>query len=283
MKSRSKKGRAARLWDGNTSDAKPGSGNILDRAIDILYLLADLRRPLAVDEIARQLALPKSTVYRIVRALRSRELVHPVTEQKGYSLGLVFLHWAEVVQGGLHLVQLTGPVLRELAQKVGETAIFTFFDGRHAVTIDSVVNAEALRMAPPLGVANPLHCSATSKAILAWLPEERWKDLVGPEPFHAYTSVTIRNFAKLRADLKAARRRGYAISDGEVYEGARGVAAPVFADRGLVCGSLAIAGPRQRLGDDRLPAIGALLRTRAATLSAALGFREVVERNDGNR
>jgi IclR family acetate operon transcriptional repressor len=249
-----------------------------ERGIDILYLLAEAGQPLGIEAIANRLRLPKSSVYRIVRALRRRKLVHLVSEERGYFLGFVFLQWAGIVQGGLDLVQLAGPSLRTLAQETGETAILTIFEGRQAVTVDVVVNTAALRVAPPLGRANAMHCGAASKAILAWQPEERWPEFVGNEPFAAFTAKTIRDYGKLRADLRAARARGYAISDSEVYEGAKGVGAPIFDERGSVCGSVAIAGPRTRLTEDRTRSAAALVQREAHALSAALGFRSGKER-----
>jgi DNA-binding IclR family transcriptional regulator len=268
----------------NNDKARHAGKGAFERGIDILYLLAEARQPLDIDAIANRLGVPKSSVYRIMRALRRRGLVHMVSEERGYSLGLVLLQWAEAVRQGLDLVQVAAPVLRTLAQQVGETAILTIFDGTHAVTVDVVANAAALRVAPPLGRANPLHCGAASKAILAWLPEERWSELLGKEPFPAFTDKTIRDFVKLRADLRGTRSRGYAISAGEVYEGAKAVGAPVFDERGVVCASLAIAGPRHRLGDDRLRAAALLVQKEARGLSAALGFRgAVVSREQAQR
>jgi DNA-binding IclR family transcriptional regulator len=244
----------------------------LERGLDILSLLANEERPLGVDAIAQRLRVPKSSVYRILRALRRRGLAHLVSEEKGYYLGLTVLHWADVLQRGLDPVRLAGPVLRTLAQETGETAILTLFDGRRAVTADVMVNATALRVAPPRGRANALHCGAASKAILAWLGEDRWRELVGEEPFRAFTAKTIRDFSRLRADLRAARARGHAISDEEVYEGAKGVGVPIFDERSAVCGSLAIAGPRHRLDDEKVRKGAQLLRAEARTLSSALGF-----------
>jgi DNA-binding IclR family transcriptional regulator len=253
----------------NNDNTRKGA---LERGLDIVALLADEEHPLGVDAIARRLRVPKSSVYRILRALRRRGLVHLVSEEKGYYLGLTILHWADVLQRGLDPVRLAGPVLRTLVQETGETAILTLFDGRHAVTVDVMVNATTLRVAPPRGRANALHCSAASKAIVAWLAEDRCRELIGPEPFRAFTAKTIRNFSHLSADLRAIRARGYAISDEEVYEGAKGVAVPIFDERGAVCGSLAIAGPRHRLDDEKVRKAAHLLRREARTLSSALGF-----------
>ena len=246
----------------------------LERGLDILFLLGSGERALDVGTIADRLRVPKSTVYRILRALRSRGLVILAHGNEGYRLGLVFLQWANAVQKGLDIVQLAGPVLRRLAQETGETVQLMLRDGTRAVTVDVAESPAPVRVAPERGRALPLHCGAASKAILAYLPDAEWREVLGQGPLAALTRKTLRDVRRLRADLLATRARGYALSEEEVYEGAKGVAAPIFDEHGTVSGSLAISGLVHRLRDDRLRQAVSLVQREAALLSKALGFED---------
>lgn len=246
----------------------------LERGLDILFLLGNEERPLDVGTIADRLRLPMSTAYRILRALRSRGLVQPARGEEGFRLGLVVLQWANAVQKELDVVQLAAPVLRRLAQQTGETVQLALLEDGRAVTVDVAESPAPVRVAPERGRALPLHCGAASKAILAYLPEARWQEVLGRTPLATFTPRTLRDPRRLRADLLATRARGYALSEEEVYEGAKGVAAPIFDEQGAVCGSLAISGLVQRLRDERLRQAATLLQKEAALLSKALGFEE---------
>ena len=97
---------------------------------------------------------------------------------------------------------------------------------------------------------------------------------MGKGPLESFTPKTITDTARLRANLRLSRNRGYALSQEEVYEGARGVAAPIFDGSGAVCGSLAISGPLHRFRNERLKKAALLVKKEADRLSDELGFQD---------
>jgi DNA-binding IclR family transcriptional regulator len=97
---------------------------------------------------------------------------------------------------------------------------------------------------------------------------------MGKGPLESFTPKTITESTRLRADLRLIRNRGYALSQEEVYEGARGVAAAIFDGTGAVCGSLAIPGPVHRFRNERLERAALLVKKEAERLSIELGFQD---------
>jgi DNA-binding IclR family transcriptional regulator len=83
----------------------------------------------------------------------------------------------------------------------------------------------------------PSHCTAIGKVLLAW--RQRWRDSVLRHTLERHTDSTIIDAAHLAREADTARSRGYAAEIGELQDGVRGVAAPVF------------------VGDDAIPALGA--------------------------
>jgi DNA-binding IclR family transcriptional regulator len=250
------------------------SRGALERALDILFLLDSERRPLDVAGIASRLHVPESSVYRILRVLRNRGLVERDPNGPGCRPGSVFLRWGSRVQARDDVVKLAGPVLRSLATQTGETAHLELLHGSQAITVDLAESPSPVRVAPERGHLFPLHCGAAAKAILAHLPESRWRELIDAGPLASFTRKTITDPARLRADLEATRARGYALSEEELYEGGRAVAAPIFDASGAVCGSLAISGPLHRFGDDRRKRAAVLTKREAKRLSDMLGYRD---------
>ncbi len=250
----------------------------LQRAIDILFLLESERRSLDVAGMALRLGIPESSVYRILRVLRDRELVERDPVRRGFRLGSVFLRWGSGVQAWDDIVELAAPILRSLAQESGETAHLTLLNGNHAVTADLAESPAPVRVAPARGRSLPLHCGAAAKVILAHLPESRWRELIATAPLASFTHRTITNPGRLRADLQRIRGQGFAITAEEVYEGGRGVAAPVFGANGAARGSLAISGPVHRFRGERLERATHLVKTAAKRLSDLLGHQGAVRR-----
>ena len=107
---------------------------------------------------------------------------------------------------------------------------------------------------------------------MAALPdEERNRYLCGS--LDAITARTIVDEAGLRADIERTLARGYAVSREETYEGVVGVAAAYIGPNDRPLGSIAIAGPMQRIDEKLVDRYGALLVAAAAEIQSFVGGR----------
>jgi len=87
------------------------------------------------------------------------------------------------------------------------------------------------------------------------------------------TPKTVTDPDKLLKLLANVRRLGYATEDEESELGMRAIAAPVYDAQSEVVGSIAIAGPVQRLSLKNLSGLVEPLLTAARTISVRLGHR----------
>jgi DNA-binding IclR family transcriptional regulator len=117
----------------------------------------------------------------------------------------------------------------------------------------------------------PMHLGAAPRAILAFEPEEAWERYLREATLAPGTSVAPHDPDALVAELRATRRRSYALSDEDVTPGIASVGAPIFDHRGEVAGSLSIGGVRQLILSPETDA-AALIVDSAAEVSRALGF-----------
>jgi IclR family transcriptional regulator, acetate operon repressor len=76
---------------------------------------------------------------------------------------------------------------------------------------------------------------------------------------------------ELFRELQEIRRRGYAVDDEEARMGLRCVAAVVYSDCSEPLAAISVSGMTSRVTDDRLPALGRMVREVAAELTVALG------------
>jgi DNA-binding IclR family transcriptional regulator len=132
--------------------------------------------------------------------------------------------------------------MRRLAQTLGETtSLGVLVDGR----IRIIATAEAqrvLRVGDQEGTVLPAYKTAIGKAILAFLPEEQALALIAP----TFAVLGPDDLVHLRAELRRARQRGFALNHGEAEAGVTAVGVPVF-DRELrVQAGLALVMPSAR-------------------------------------
>ncbi|MGE4222115.1 MAG: IclR family transcriptional regulator [Vicinamibacterales bacterium] len=244
---------------------------MLDRAMAVLRSLADADGELTPVEIARAVALHKSTVHRLLVVLEQHRLV-----QKGsgaYRLGIGLLELGEKASARLRLSERSEPHLRELAAQTGEGAHVTVLSDTEMLAIAHVEGRWNLQSLTRTGLRTQIHCTAAGKAVLAYLSPETRDALVARLPFPRLTRRTIVTPAAFQLELRRVRTAGYAIDDEEFEDGLRCVGAPVFDHRGAVVASLSLAAPVFRLNRARLALVIRLVTETAGRLSAELGYQ----------
>ena len=140
---------------------------------------------------------------------------------------------------------------------------------RRAVCIESIEGSQALRVAIQRGRSQRLHAGASSKVLLANLPEGDWP-LYLDFPLVRYTEATITDWDALQAELRQVREAGFAVSNGEIDIGARAVAVPLYNQLGGVVAALSVESPASRMTDDQIEWYVALLQREAESVRAVL-------------
>lgn len=230
---------------GEAARETPGGTESADRVADVLLLFARSEDPLGVSRIARDLALSKAVVHRILQSLSSRSLVQPVPGGSSYVLGPAAAGLAARAWSQLDVRSVASPVLRKLRDATRETTTLSVLVGDQRIYLDQFESPQEIKMVVEIGPRFPLHSGASSRAILAHLPQplidEAVRQLVALKPD---TDVEV-----YLADLATSRERGYAVSLNERNTGAASIAAPFFDVAGNVLGSVSSSGPVFRYAD----------------------------------
>lgn len=221
----------------------------LTRAFDILHAVAveGDGRPLA--DIARQVALPKSTVSRMLSTLAKIGAVERTSQPEGFRIGGAIVALAAQVAYPRNLVALVRPYLQELAQVAGETVSLGVPDGDQVYYIDQIDSWHNLRLKNWTGQRLPLYATSDGKLYLAHWPEAAL-DAYLQHPLHAYSANTITDPALLRQELATIRCQGYAWNQREYDPDIVGLAAPIYDDAGAIRASICMFGPFFRFPAD---------------------------------
>jgi IclR family acetate operon transcriptional repressor len=241
---------------------------VLDRAAQILRVIATEPQPLNAVELARRCKLNRTTAWRILVTLEHNELVDRDPSSQRYRLGFGLMDLAQGADPG-PLVRLARPVLEAVAAEVGEQASLGVPRRFGFTYVDQAQPPGGASVPPWLGQSGPLHATASGKVFLAALPQAE-RDAVLPAELERFTSTTITDRAALERVLARTTEAGYAVTDGEHDGVTSAVCAGVADRRGRLVAIIDVWGPTQRLAPERLDALGPILRRAADELAARL-------------
>jgi IclR family transcriptional regulator, KDG regulon repressor len=261
------------------SKEQPGPiyfSQVLDRVMMILNCFTSMEPEIRFSELAERLQLHKSTLYRLLEALRSYGLIEVDGATGKYHLGLKLFELGALATGRLEITKSGAPVLEDLARQTGETAHMCILDGLDVVYVAKVEGTHRFYVPTTIGRRNPAYCTGVGKAILAYLPDSQLEAYLGEmsrNKVRSYTQNTITSTIQLRERLKLIRSRGYSVDDEEISEGLRCIGAPVWNYSNTVVAGVSIAGPSVRVTRRRVPDLARHVVDAADKISKHLGFR----------
>lgn len=209
---------------------------LIARAARVLRILGAQRTGLSLTELAEAVQLPKSTIHRIVHALRDEELVIVASSGKvhiGPAIGRL-----GAADRGVRREEVR-PHLERLSRELGETVDLSVLDGSELRFIDQIAAPHRLRAVSEVGATFPLHCTANGKALLAALPRASAAALL-PARLQAFTGNTITSRTDLWAELDRVRQTGAGF-DREEHQ--RGISAVAMVVRDAFGALAAVSAP----------------------------------------
>jgi DNA-binding IclR family transcriptional regulator len=235
----------------------------------ILEVLRE-RGPIRLTEIASELGVAKSTVHGHLSSLQEQDFA--IQTDEGYDLGLRFLDYGLESRRRRPLFEFGRGKVEELAEQTGERSWCVTEEDGKGIYLYGATGKHAVSSPEDIGTRRPLHQIAAGKAILAYLPPERVEEVVEHHGIEAATDHTITTREELVEELAEIRDQGVAFNLQEGILGVHAIAAPVLDTDGSVFGAISIAGPANRLTEDRLGSeLGNLIR--GATNEVAVNIR----------
>jgi len=244
----------------------------LFKMLDVLQCFSDKEPELSVLQIAQRTGLPRTTIHRIVDSLRAVGFLEQEASRERYRLGLKLFELGNIAVTNLPLHREAGPFVDTLAKLSGETVHLCVFDGLHMVFIERTREGGQPHNTVTTVEATPCHCTGVGKAALAFQPPAVVERIFGLG-LQRYTRNTIVEPERLREELTAIRRRGYAVDDCEHEPEVRCVAAPIRNAAGRVFAAISVSGEARRLTAARVPQMAELALSHARLISVQLGFR----------
>jgi len=269
--------RRQKISDSSASAVKGSNSysiDVLTRAINVLSVFGHTRPQLTLSEIVAAVALPKTTVFRLLSSLVERDFCELDPQTGKYSLGFELVRLADIRRRQTNVHDVAIPIMREIRNEVNETVILSVRSGDFRVHIDFVEGLHPMRRMADLGVRAPLYAGAASKVLLAGMDDDDIEAYLARTELTAFQKTTITDIAVLRREIKAIRKRGYAESKGEIFPGGGALAAPLKDFTGRTVAVMDILTPEHRYSAQHRERCIALLLDGARRGSERLGYRD---------
>ncbi|MDX3096592.1 IclR family transcriptional regulator [Streptomyces sp. ME01-24h] len=244
---------------------RTGGVQSLERAFDLLERMADAGGEVGLSELSASSGLPLPTIHRLMRTLVGCGYVRQQPNRR-YALG------PRLIRLGESSARLLGtwarPYLAELVAATGETANMALLEGDEVVYVAQVPSRHSMRMFTEVGRRVLPHSTGVGKALLAQVPPEEVRALLGRTGMPAATERTIVDPDVFVAELERIRAQGYAVDDSEQEVGVRCLAVTVPGSP--TAAAISISGPAGRVTEAATEKIVPVLQGVARQLSSAL-------------
>ncbi|WP_246943120.1 IclR family transcriptional regulator [Bacillus pinisoli] len=244
----------------------------VSRALDIVHLVSMKKGGLGVTEIANQIDINKSSVYRILSTLVQYGYVEQDVETGRYKLGYKFLEVSSRLLESIDLRAEARPYLQELEQETNEVIHLVVYDQGEVVYIEKLEGTETLRMHSKVGKRAPMHCTSVGKAILANLPSSVVLDIVERKGLPMHTNKTITEKEAFLMELNNVKKLGYALDLEENEPGISCIAVPIFDHLERAIAAVSISGPTIRMTGERMEQLQGKMREIGYRISTRLGY-----------
>ena len=215
----------------------------VDHALHLAQLLQQ-EGPLRVTDAAERLAVSASTAHRLLAMLVYRDFAEQGSDRR-YRAGAALRRVEQSEAPIVLLRRVALPHLQALVHRVQETANIMLLVRDEVRFVATVECDQVLRVGDRAGRVLPAHLASGGKAMLATLR--------APELTELYASRDDVDLPRLRRELSAVRKRGFAINNQQTETGLTGVGIALRDPSSKSTAAISLSLPAARFDRERLP------------------------------
>lgn len=246
---------------GDQASAQSAAG----RALAVLQLVSAKDGAVSAVDLYPALKIPKPTIHRLMLQMESLGFLEREPCSKRFIAGHALTRMAVETMINSPARAIRHSILQSLVDEVQETCNITMLAGSEIVYIDRVEAHWPLRYHLQPGSRVPIHCSASGRLFMSFMPARKRRLLLGAVPLKSYTSKTVTDPERIESLLKQVRADEVSLDFEEFMDGLVGIAVPVFDRLGRICATVSMHAPSVRCSAaDALEVVPALKRAAQA-------------------
>ena len=242
----------------------------LERGLLLLCEFTRSNRTLTAPELARRLALPRSTIFRLLTTLETMGFV--TRSGNEYRLGMSVLRLGFEYLASLELTELGQPLLARLCDRVNYPSNLVVRDGRSIVYVAKVSPPSVFSSAVNVGTRLPAHATVLGRILLEDLSLAELRELYPEEHLEQHSPCTPKTVMALFDLVQADRQRGFVSGEGFFESAISTVAAPVRDQSGGIVAALGVTIPTAQIGHVNFEELLNQVRRSADELSRLLNY-----------
>jgi DNA-binding IclR family transcriptional regulator len=241
------------------------------KALEIVDLLSSKRGGYSLTEIASELLIAVSTVYKQLQSLVELGLVHKDPHTGRYFITYKIVELSSRILKNLEFRDIARPFLIELLEELRMTVHLVVRENLRAVYVEKIEGPYTIPTISRMGMQIDLYSTSVGKAILAYSPEEFIEEYLSKVDLQKKTPRTIINPVELRTELTRVKGRGYALDNEENEFGICCIGSPIFDHNNNVFAALSVTAASQQFLPESITKTANCVLQKARNISIALG------------
>lgn len=249
----------------------------VERAIQVLEILAGSAEGFSLADLSKRIGVPKSTLFRILTTLKHNSLVNHDEQRRKFTLGIKLLDWGNAALSRIDLKTVAHPHLVRMAHQTKQSYYLAILDHYEVIIVDRVDTPEIWTMVARLGQRSPVHATASGQVLISDVRPDVLEKIIERSGLKKYTPRTITSMRKLKQRLEEIKESGYAVADAEYKPDLCALAVPIFDHHGRVAAALMMALPHAAKNPKTLDDMIDMLKQEAGKISEEIGYQEPEE------
>lgn len=219
----------------------------LDKALDVIELLAEARAPMSQADISRALDRNPNELFRILNALASRNYLRR-SDGGRFRLSLKLFELSRTHSPYEEILRVAMPAMKQLSETLSESCHLSMLRDGEVLILAQVESPNPIRLSIEVGSRHSLLGTTSGRVLLASMDtDERNRYLEQSPDFVSQSEESRDNFI---TRLHSINERGYEVADGERFVGGLDVGALVGSLESRVKAALVVSTLRHADGPD---------------------------------
>ena len=257
----------------NDRDNARQSFRSLNRGLSILRLFTAETPRLSASEIVSQLAMHRTSTYRMLGELTNQGfLAHNELTGK-YSIGSLMYLLGSLHQQSDSLQMAAAPVVTLMSELTGEASNVGVLSDDVVVHVALGESRHEVAWPRYIGMTLPAHTCALGKVLLSAMSDTDINSLYPEEHLRSRTPNTVPTRSALKKELATIREAGIAFDFEGCVPNVTGLGCPVMDQRGRTVAALSVSVPSFRFPPSLHPLYASAVRLGARLISYRLGYQ----------
>jgi IclR family transcriptional regulator, KDG regulon repressor len=242
---------------------------ILKKAVEVIKAIVKEDRPMGTTDIARSLALSKSTTFGILKSLEEEGILVKDPLSKKFSTGNTLFELAKKIVRSTDVAVAARPYLARLREAVDETVFLGIREEDMVRIVDVLETRKDFKISSQIGTRIDITAGVVGKIFLSSMDNKEVMELLSQKGLRRHTENSIVDVNRYLEEIERTRARGYAVDLEEYLKGMTAVAALIYSGHFPIA-AVWVVGFTTSMSDDKLPHVISSLRTTAEQISTRL-------------